>query len=245
MAVKSGLFQKFFSAGYDIGGDIGSIDSLVISRADLKTPGLENGAMSRVSGLADAQMQMTSFWNVATGRAHDALQGVNGGLWTWVLARELGGAVMNSVMQQLSYSPKRGRDGSMEVGASGAVSAGVPTEDAVNLTPLGKVTHASASSEAGVDQLAGTARGGIVFLQHLARASGTVNYLLEHSTNNSTWTTKGTFALAGGATPDWERLQVLGTVNRYIRATTSGVFTGAQFHMSFRRGLPDDIVNLS
>jgi hypothetical protein len=245
MPIKSGLSQKFFAAGYDIGSDVGSIDNLTSSVADLQTPGLDNTAMSRVHGIGDGNFALTSYFNDAAGKSLAGLKSLSGGLWTWVLVKTVGGAVLNGGIQQLSYSGTRGRDGSMEMKATGAISSGVPVEDAVNLTALGATTHASAGSETGVDQTAGSILGGIGFLQHVSRASGTVNYLIEDSTNNSLWTTLLTFTGTGGATKFGERKTVLGNVDRYVRATTTGTFTTAIFHVSFRRGKLNDIVSLA
>lgn len=245
MPVRSGLSQKFFAAGYDIGGDIGSIDNLTVSVADLQTPGLDNTAMSRVHGLADGNLALTSYFNDAVGKSLQTLKTMGGGMWTWVLVKTVGGAVLNGTYQQLSYTGNRGRDGSMEMQATGAISGGVPPEDAVNLTDGGAVTHASAGSGTSVDQTAGTAFGGIGFLQHISRASGTPTYLIEDSTDNGTWATLLTFGTTGGASGFGLRQTVTGNVDRYIRATTTGTFTTAIFHISFRRGTATDIVSLA
>lgn len=80
-----------------------------------------------------------------------------------------------------------------------------------------------------VDNSAASSNGAVINL-HVTAASGTTPTLavtIQHSTNNSTWTTIATFTTATAATS--ETVTVAGTVNRYTRA----VFTVAGTTPSF------------
>lgn len=80
-----------------------------------------------------------------------------------------------------------------------------------------------------VDNAAGTTNGGVAHL-HVTAASGTsptLNTVVEHSTNNSSWSTLATFAQATGATA--ERVAVAGSVHRYIRAKSTLAGTNPSF----------------
>jgi hypothetical protein len=246
MAKRSGLSQTLITHGVNVSGDVGSINNLTLTRADLDTTGLDKTAHERLTGTGDGSIDFTSFFNDEVAGSHLTLRAMpaTSVMWTWLLAgAEAGGAGMTGTVQQMSYSPVRGRNGSMEIGVVGSARDGYPPfEDHVNVSP-GIVTHASATSSASIDSLASSALGGIGFLQYTSRASGTPTFLIEHSTNNSTWATLLTFVGTGGVTSFGERLTVTGTVNRYLRATTTGTFTNAVFWIGFRRGILNDITS--
>lgn len=89
-----------------------------------------------------------------------------------------------------------------------------------------------------VDNAAGTTNGGVAHL-HVTAASGTsptLDAVVEHSTNNSSWSTLATFAQASGVTS--ERVAVTGTVHRYIRAKSTLAGTNPSFTIAvaFARG---------
>lgn len=248
MAKRSGLSQQFFAHGYDLSGDVGAVNSIVVSRADLDVTALNKTAHERLGGVADGTIDFTAFFNDAAGQEHAALKGMpsTSVMWSWLMAgADSGGVGLSGTVQQMNYSSTRGRNGSMEMGAKGSARDGYPPiEEHTNVSP-GKVTHASATSSASADAGAGTTRGGIGFLQYFSRASGTPSFLIEHSTDNAAWSTLMTFAGTGGVTAFGERKTVTGTVNRYLRATTTGTFTTAIFWIGFRRGLTGDLVDYS
>lgn len=77
-----------------------------------------------------------------------------------------------------------------------------------------------------VDNGASSANGAVAHL-HVTDFSGLTSdtITLEHSANNSTWTTLGTFDAVTAATS--QRLTVTGTVNRYVRVVDTVVGTGS------------------
>lgn len=95
-------------------------------------------------------------------------------------------------------------------------------DDGVILTTHSAKT--SSSNGTSVDQTAGTTAGGAGYLQ-VSAYSGLTNIIvkIQHSTNNSVWTDLITFTTVTSA-PTAERVDVSGTVNRYVRAlwTVSG-----------------------
>lgn len=84
-----------------------------------------------------------------------------------------------------------------------------------------------------IDNGASSANGGAGFLQVFDWTSGSVPVLIEHSTDNSVWSTLITFT-AVGADHAKERIAVTGTVNRYIRASANGTYV-ANFLVAFNR----------
>jgi len=81
---------------------------------------------------------------------------------------------------------------------------------------------------------AGTNNGAVATL-HVPACTGTLTVKVQHSTNNSTWTDLATFTAATGATS--QRVEVSGTVNRYLRAswTLTGTGAAATFTASLAR----------
>ena len=109
-------------------------------------------------------------------------------------------------------------------------------------------THASATSNTGLDQTSQTIYGGIGYLHLISLGSGTPTVLIEDS-NDSTngvdgaWATLITFASQAAGLS--ERLTVTGTVDSWVRVTTTGTFTNCQMAIAFRRGTQFDTVDLS
>ncbi|MGB0890550.1 MAG: hypothetical protein ACPGWS_09725, partial [Solirubrobacterales bacterium] len=73
--------------------------------------------------------------------------------------------------------------------------------------------------------------------------TGTPTFILQDSANDSTFATLISFGAQAVQTA--ARSTVTGTVERYVRATTTGTFTNAQFVMGIRRGTTEDIIDLS
>lgn len=87
------------------------------------------------------------------------------------------------------------------------------------------VPESSTDSESSVDNGVASSNGGTVHL-HLTEFDSITNVVVtvEHSTNDSDWSTLATFATATGAT--FERQTVSGTINRYTRAAWTITGTG-------------------
>lgn len=241
MAKKSGLGMKLYLQGYDVSGDVGAINTMRSSMAVLDVTAIESSAMERIAGLRDGEITFNVFFNDATGRAHDALKSLP---TTNVLAMVLTGTtagdpVICLTAKQVNYDWSRNADGSLQGTVQLLAAAGVPLEYGLLLTA--KTTHASATDETGIDFGSQTVSGAIGFLQHFSADSGTVEYDLEDS-GDSTTGDDGTWANLGAftdvATP-WsqtaERIEISGTVERWVRASTNGTFTNAVFAMAFRR----------
>lgn len=95
-------------------------------------------------------------------------------------------------------------------------------------SPSGKnlVAHEAISTNttgSAVDNAAGTTNGGVAHL-HVTTASGTsptCDTVVEHSTNNSTWSTLATFTQATSVTSQRVTVAAGTTVHRYLRAKST------------------------
>ena len=136
-----------------------------------------------------------------------------------------------------------GLEGNFMVGSKvGSVSEWSVSGQNGDRTDFGKSLHAlqartTSSQETAVDNSASSANGGVAHL-HVTAFSGFtgVAVIVEHSTDNSSFSTLGSFTSATGVTSERITIAAGTTVNRYVRAkwtvTGSGSIT---FHVAFAR----------
>lgn len=141
-------------------------------------------------------------------------------------------AILGAVVKT-AFSRKVQANTTVDYSLAGELDGGV--DYGVSLKTLAAVT--ADTSETSVDNGAATANGGVANL-HVTAYSGFsgVSHLLEHSSNNSVFTTLGTFTnvTAIGS----QRLVVAAgtTVNRYVRITSDVTGSGSiTAHVSFAR----------
>lgn len=241
MAKTSGLGQRLYLHGFDISGDVGAINTIRSSVNPLDVTGIDKDAMERIHGLRDGEITFNVFFNTATDQEHDALSSLP---TTDVLCMVLTGTTAGDPVfcltaKQINYDWTRNADGSMQGSVQLLAATGVPLEYAELLTA--KVTHASADDETGIDFGAQTTAGAVGFLQHFDADSGTVEYDLEDSSDSTTgadgsWANLGAFTdVATPYAQTAQRIEIQGTVERWVRASTNGTFTNADFAMAFRR----------
>lgn len=241
MAKKSGLGMKLYLQGMDMSGDVGAINTMRSSVAVLDVTPIDKTAHERIHGLRDGEITFNVFFNNATGETHDALAALP---TTDVLCMVLTGTtrgdpVICLTAKQVNYDWQRGADGSMLGTVQLLAASGVPLEYGLLLKAKGQ--HNSATDETGIDFGSQTTSGAVGYLQHFSAASGTVEYDLEDSADSTngvdgTWANLGAFSdVATPYAPTAQRIEISGTVERWVRASTNGVFTNAVFAMAFRR----------
>ena len=243
MAKKAGFPQQFYVGGRDISGDVGSIGSRSSPRPVLDVTGINQSGYHRVLGLGDAQLDFNSWFNDATGQEHLAFKGLPTAdiLVLWALGGAAADVAALIVGKQINYDPTRGQDGSLAIAIQ--VLANAIALEWGDLLTAGKVTHASATSSASVDNAALSSNGAAAMMQMVSLATGTCTVTIEDSADNAVWATIITFAaVAAAAAPTAERLTVASTVRRYLRVTTTGVFTTAVIIVAVRRGTAQDVV---
>lgn len=162
---------------------------------------------------------------------YDAAQAAHAG--TWSTATELpvtylpdGAAVSERAFLLDSIRTEY----SITSSVTGTVDATLSTQTTgdtgygVALSGLAAVT--ADTNGTSVDNGASSANGAVAHLHVTAFSGLTSNAVrIEHSTNNSTWTTLGTFTTATGTTT--QRLDIAGTVNRYVRVVDDVTGTGS------------------
>jgi hypothetical protein len=145
----------------------------------------------------------------------------------------VGGATACCNAKQVGYDPTRAADGSLTLKTEGQANQ-FGLEWGVTLT-AGTRTDTAATSGADLDNGASTAFGAQAYLHAFALTGTDVTVTVQHSPDNSTWSTLAAFTqiISGNLPPLAQRTSVTNTttVNRYLRAitTTAGGFTSFAF----------------
>lgn len=240
MAKQSGLGQRLYIEGMDVSGDVGAITGFRVSRATQDVTGLDKSAMERILALADGELGFNLFYDPDSPELEylgDLPTADAQGLW--LLGTTRGDPCWAIVGKVPTYDWARSADGALLGTVQLQSAAGVAPEPAELL--VAKTTHESATDEDALDGGASSSSGGVGFLQHFDAASGTVEYDIEDSADNDTFANLLAFAdVETPYDPIAERVEVAGTVERYVRASTNGTFTDAVFAMAFRRRASTD-----
>lgn len=246
MAKKAALASLFFVQGFDISGDVGALNKISAARPVLDVTPINKSAVERVMGLADGSISFNSFFNDAAGQQHLALKAVptTNIIATFCQAQSVGSEAACLLGKQNNYDHDRGSDGSI-VATIDIEASGFALEWCQLLT-AGIQTDSTASSGSSKDDSASSSNGLRAYLQVVDIDSGTPTVVIEDSPNDSTWSTLVSFtAVVNGTEPTAERVIVTGTVNRYLRITTTGTFSNCDFVVAYQRGSSKDIEDLS
>jgi hypothetical protein len=246
MAKKSGLGQQIFVHGYDLSGDVATIDNAGSPRNLLDITAINAPATERLVGLSDGNISVSSWFNDSTEQEHVALSGLprTDRIVTWAFGATRGDVAACLVAKQLNYDASRGTDGSLSFSID--TQADGISLDWCNTLTTGKETHSSAGSSTSRDDGAGTTAGMVAYLEITDCDSGTPTVTIQESSDNGSsdaWVNVMVFSTVGYASaPTAERITSSGTVERYLRITTTGTFSNLDFCVSTRRGTSQDDV---
>lgn len=249
MTIKSGIGQLYFLDGLDLSGYIGSMEEWSMVDNTIRYATLTDSAYRRLGGKVGGSHRFGHFFeDTATVGILAAVGQMPTGqrIATWVLSGPtpaIGDRALCMVIEQAQQNWTQGADGSF-TGVTGGESADFPVENCRMLT-AGQDTHASATSNSSFDNGAQASNGAVCYIQFQELDSGTPTFVFEDSANDSSWATLVSMSTTGGASAHAERKTVTGTVERYLRITTTGTFTGADFVACIRVGTADDRLDLS
>jgi hypothetical protein len=246
MAKKSGLGGQIFVHGYDLSGDVATINNASSPRELLDSTALNASAHERVMGLSDGNLAVNSWFNDSTEQEHAAYKGLptTDRIVTWAVGATRGDVAACLVSKQLNYDGSRGSDGSLSFTIDSQAN-GVPLEWGNTLT-TGKETHASADTSTSRDDGATTGYGLVGILSVTDVDSGTATVSIQQSADNVTFATILSFvAVSAAAAPTAQRLTLSGAILRYLRVSTTGTFSNCDFCMVTRRGTLQDDVSLN
>jgi len=242
MAKKSGLGQSFFIAGYDLSGDVGSFDRISSPVELLLATGINKSAVERIPGKRSGEISFRNFFNDAANQQFAALKAPPTADVVAVLfiSSTLGEVAAGLLAKQMNFDWDRNESGDL-LGLVQCLGSGKVLEWGESVT-AGKITHSSSGSSTGKVESQTTA-GCALYLQVMSVASGTPTFVVQDSSDTTngidgSWATLGTFTIQSQGA---ERITVSGTVEKAVRATTTGSFSNAVFAMMIRRGESVDV----
>lgn len=231
----SGLGDNFLVGGYDLSGDIASLESISQPMSPLDVTAINESAHERIGGMIDGSLAFTSFFNPVAGQAHPILKALprTDVQMMYLRGTVLGNSAAAQVGKQVDYAPKRGTDGSLTVSVS-AQANGFGLEWGQQVT-AGLRTDTVATAGSPVDFTAATSFGFQAYLQVTAFTGTDVTVKLQDAT-----TSGGSYSdVAGGAfaqTTAAHTVQRISSVNtatvrEFVKATTvtTGGFTSVTF----------------
>jgi hypothetical protein len=219
--------------GYDLSGDMRAINGIGVTFEQADATGWGNGAKQWLNGQGTVMLDgLTALFNnteTATGPvaagAHTVLNGeteLNAAVFMGIRAAPaIGNPAFGGPFTQGGYTLTGGGNDPVMVNASYYGSATQSLDAAVFGVALAIGAELSGTTNnASVDNTASSADGWIAYL-HIpqttgAQASNNWSFVIEHSTNDTDWSTLTTFTANGNAITS-ERKSGSGTVNRYVR----------------------------
>lgn len=242
MSKQGGLGDRFLLDGHNLSGDINS-PAFACPQNTQPVTGVDKGAFERIGLVRDGSLAWTAFFNPGIG-ADDA-HGVLSALPTadvhcmYLHTVNLGRPAACLVAKQIGYDGTRGDDGAFSFALQAQANA-YGLEWGTQLTP-GPRTDTTGTFGTGVDMGTGSTTFGLqAYLQVLSLTGTSVTVKLQESSDNGVgdaWAdvTGGAFTAATG--PGAQRIQTAGdqTVERYLRAVTTGTFTSATFAVMVNR----------
>lgn len=233
MAKSSGLGDNFYLHGYNVSGDIGSINTTG-GPALLEQTGIDKKAYERIGGHRSGGMSWSAFFNPANDQAHDRLSLLPAAdqHCAYFRGTALGAEAACLVAKQLNYDGNRGNDGALTFSVE-AQSNGFGLEWGKALTP-GVRTDVAATNGTGIDTLAAASFGAQAYLQVFALTGTDATVKIQDSADNITFADVAGLTFAQVTTGrSAQRLATANnaTIRRYLRAVTvtTGGFTSCAF----------------
>lgn len=242
MSKQPGLGDNLYVGGYDLSGDIVALDTISSPIGTFDMTAIDKSAMERLHGLKDGLIEATTFFNKASNQAHPVLSALPTAdvVCTYCRGTTLGNVGACMVAKQIGYDPSRPQDGSLTLKTSMQANA-YALEWGVQMT-AGKRTDTAATNGTGVDFAASSAFGLQAYLQVFSFTGTSVTVKLQESSDNGVgdaWAdvTGGAFTAATGRTT--QRIATANnlSVERYLRAVTTGTFSNAVFSLVVVRNL--------
>lgn len=207
------LSASCYSRGFSLSSGVDMLEvSTLCDDAKVYIPGQESSTASFTLIYDEAQAAHADTWATATKLPVTFLPG----------GAAVGDAAFLIDSIRTEYSTTTSVTGTVDASISTTTTG--DTGYGACLAALAAITTDTNGSA--VDNAASSSNGGVAHLHVTAFAGLTSNAIrVEHSTNNSTWATLGTFTTVTAATS--QRLEVTGTVNRYLRVVDDVTGTGS------------------
>jgi hypothetical protein len=236
VAKTSGLGDDLFAGGYHIGGDIRDV-AVNGGPALLDVTDITQSAHSRLGGLRDGKMSLTSYHDPSAGQEHTAFSALprTDVILSYFRGQAIGNPAASLNAKQLNYDPTRAASGELTFKIDGEGNA-YGLEWGIQLTP-GTRTDSAATAGAFYDNTAATSFGGQAYF-HLVAFSGTsvTIDIQSATTSGGSYTSTGLTTTAMNAIGA-QRLATANnvTINEFLKVVTTGTFSNAVFAVVFVR----------
>lgn len=228
---QSGLGDRFLVGGYNLSGDVGSIQRVAGGPAALDLTDITQSGYGRAGGLRTGGMDWSCWFDKQAGQSHLVLGALprTDVAVTYLRGSGIGRPAASCIGKQIDYSGARAQDGSFPLSCS-VESNGYGLEWGNQLSS-GIQTDTTGTNGASYDGLAATAFGGQFYLHVLALTGTNVVVKIQDSANNSVWADLSGAAFTSATGIGSERITIsnAATVRQYLRVVTSGTFTSATF----------------
>lgn len=243
MSKQSGLGDALYVSGYDLSGDITAIGTIAGGPDPRECTAIDKSGMERIGGVRSGSIVCTSWFDSANNGAHDrysALPTTNQ-LVSYKRSTLLGAPSADLLALQVGYEGERSDDGDLTFEVESLSTGGYPLEWGKQLT-AGKRTDGTATNGAGVDWGASSAFGIAAYLHVFAFTGTSVTVKIQESGDNGVgdpWADVAGAAFTAATGVTFQRVQTgTGlTVERWLRAVTTGTFTNTVFAVSAVRYL--------
>lgn len=236
-------YQRLWVAGFDLSGDSRSYSQLLNEFGEVDLTGWNDGFYKVLSnqrrqvGLEGYK----AFLNDAASGAHTALANPSGAAAV-PLTFSFGGLaepdygdiayLMQSV--QLEDTAAFEEEAAVLQANFKPLQAGIDGGNPFGIVLYPKTAISSTNDGTSTDNGEATSNGFVANLHVFITASGDFTFEVEHSENDSIWTTLGTFTIDGG-TVESETIDGSGTVNQYLRLAITRVTGSATIAASIAR----------
>lgn len=234
---SSGLGDNFYIGGFDLSGDVASVDSISGPQGTFDVTAINKSAHERIGGLRDGNMQFTSFFNNASNQEHAILKTLprTDTIATYLRGTTLGNPAACVSGKQIDYAPTRDNSGALTLKVE-VQANGFGLEWGKQIT-AGLRTDTTATTGAAFDDTAPSSFGGQAYFQLVAFTGTSVTIDIQSAT-----TSGGTYATTGLTS---SALTVVGsqrvavanttTINEFLKVKTTGTFSNAVFAVVFVR----------
>lgn len=224
MPKQTGIGANLWVDQYNVSGDVGAIDSIASSRAQIDVTSIEDSFMSRLPGLGDGSIQFSGYFNPTAGNLHTSIGSAFGtaiSIITAAFGTAIGSPAASLGAARSAYSTVRGADGSLVVSVSAESGIGYGADWGVLLNGRASATGTASTT---VDTVAATTNGAQAYLHVTDVAAGTVTITVEDSADNSSFSTVTglSFTATAAGTAEYKATSATATVRRYLRYNVSG-----------------------
>jgi len=236
MAKQTGIPSKLWIDALDASGDIGVVNAINSSRAQLDVTSIQSDYMERLPGIGDASLSFSAFFNTAGAHAQLRAMATANKIVTVSLGTAIGAAASTMIGPEVTYNTTRGQDGSLVSQAEFVSNNGQGNEWGF----LGaNQSFAAAGSAATLDGAAATTTGAAAVLHLTSIGSGTATFKVQDSADDSSYADVTGLAFTAASAGTAQRVETAAgaTLRRYTKVVATGTFGTAVAAVNIIRGL--------